>query len=188
MGSTWDSTTSGAYVTSSDDIPPVSGWMEWCSSAWAESPLSVVDMADRQVQSVTCQTGIERNAFTFKAVLNGKAGYESAAGKYLYWRADTGRWYMGGTWDSTSSGAYVTSSEDEPPSSGWREYCSSAWEDSFLSVRKVGCRNLGTTPAHSECRFRRSIPGHSFVLEERTCSPVSCGAYQVPDNAIVAQA
>ena len=118
LGPTWDSTSVGAYITSSNDLPPTSGWREYCSSAWADSSLSVVDTAYRQVKGVTCQTAFESSAFTFKAVLNGRPGYENEHGKFLYWRLDSagaGQWYLGSTWDSTSSGASIASTAEPSP-------------------------------------------------------------------------
>ena len=134
----WDSTSNIiAYADSLLDAPPVSGYKEWCDSAWADSPLSVVDTAQRQVRGVTCQTSLESSAFTFKETLNGKPGYENGGGYFLFWRASSAgvyRWYMSSNWDSTTAFAYITSSDDVPPSSGWREWCSSAWGDSSLNV------------------------------------------------------
>ena len=119
-------------------------------------------------------------------------GYENGAGSFLYWRltsTGTPRWYLGATWDGTShgdGGAYIGSIDDTPPLSGlYREYCGGSWADSALSIRHVGCgAPEGITEA--ECRFQRSIPGRlKFEREERTCLPVSCGAYAAPANARV---
>jgi hypothetical protein len=108
------------------------------------------------------------------------------------------RWVLGPTWDGTfDSGpggvggyiAYIASTDDTPPLSGvYREYCGGVWADSALSIRHVGC---GTPEGitETECRFQRSIPGSlQFEREERTCSPVSCGAYTAPANALVSPA
>ena len=95
------------------------------------------------------------------------------------------RWRIGPTWDSTTIFIYIASNDDTPPSSGYKEYCDSTWGDSALSIRHLGC---GTPEGitETECRFQRSIPGSlQYEREERTCSPVSCGAYTAPANASV---
>jgi hypothetical protein len=113
----------------------------------------------------------------------------------MYWSSNSNgvfQWYLGSTWDSSIVVALITSSDDTPPTSGYREYCSSSWADSAITIRHVGCGTPDGTlegRTEAECRFQRSIPGSlQFEREERTCSPVSCGAYTAPANALVSPA
>ena len=91
LGPTWDSSIAYAISATFDHLPPVSGWREFCSSAWGDSALSIVDTADRQVSGVTCQAAIASSPFTFKETLNGKPGFENGNGKFSLLARDTGR-------------------------------------------------------------------------------------------------
>jgi len=75
-GPTWDSTSAYAYIVSSDDTPPSSGYREYCDSAWGDSALGVVDTAERQVSGTACKQSYE-GIFSFKEMLNGKPGPNS---------------------------------------------------------------------------------------------------------------
>jgi hypothetical protein len=59
-------------------------------------------------------------------------------------------------------------------------YAAWNWPDDSASNFQ-GCTSSTSTNRNTQCRFRQAIPGDGgWKLEDRTCSPVSCGSYVPP--------
>jgi len=108
-------------------------------------------------------------------------------GKYTEVRCNAGYTLSGrnlgfqllGTWPNCA-GSCVTSGTSRCCYSLATNYNLRPWNwptDSAFTA----CTNSGTAGSLNLCSIRRSIPGGgSWNLEERSCNPVSCGAYPAP--------
>lgn len=151
-----------------------------------------VDTHARQVAGVSCQTALESSSFMFKAVLNGRPGYENGAGKFLFWQESpslpgTYRWYVSSIWGTATNIHAYADDHEAPPVSGWKEWCNGAWGNSPLSmvstaskqVTGVSCQtSLGRSPFTYKATLNGKPGFENANARFLYCREVSAGTYR----------